>query len=209
MQYYRNYGKKRRMGKILFVLLVLGIASFAFTYYRLTDTGDINQPPLQTEEKKPQTPQIQHHTPVIDQPSSPEQNETVIDTETKVIYETHYTLCGHKVTDPMDQKLVGLNQDSVKEVFSGWDVSFVDAQKVVLSQSQAELCPECTKYLFIGVKDNYIAIYHGVPGRGTVVKKQTEIPISALPTELQEKMKTGVPIESVEEGLMMLEGIEY
>lgn len=209
MQHYRNYRKKRRIGRILFVLFFLGIASFAFTYYRLTDTGDINQPLQQTEEQKPQPSQIPQNTPVIDQPSPAKQDETIIDTETQVIYETHYTLCGHKIIEPTDQKLVGLNQDSVKEVFNGWDVSSFDAQKVVLSQSQANLCPECANHLYIGVKANDIAIYHGVPGRGTVVKKQTEIPLSALPPELQEKMKIGIPIESVEEGLMMLEGLEY
>lgn len=119
--------------------------------------------------------------------------------------------CGHETPlAPQDGlagvlRILGLEENSVE-----WEADTISSAATGLMQMGYvdDLCRECQTYLFVGVKDGYVAVYYGIPRNGAVLKFVTDIPLSRLPPDLQQDLTHGILIRTEEELYRFLEGID-
>jgi len=135
--------------------------------------------------------------------------EITVTPQTKVYYQVKYQDCGHVETleQKPTQDLIGLSEAAVKDVFEGWSVDNFNKEKVTLTLPVEGACSQCADKLYLGIKDGYVAIYQGVPGKGTTVKKKTAIDVADLPETERTKLQQGIVVESEQEALEILEGL--
>ena len=70
------------------------------------------------------------------------------------------------------------------------------------------LCREHANNMFIGVKDGFVAVYSGKPGPKAIVKEVTRITASGLSGPDVEELRRGLVVQSREELLRTLEGMQ-
>lgn len=125
-----------------------------------------------------------------------------------------YTLgfrCGHEITlapaDGLRGVLSILNLDEKAIV---WEQATVDASVagVIQKGTVDYLCRECQTYMFVGVKDGYVAVFYGMPHAGAELKMLTDIPLARLPLEMQAQLNQGILIRSESDLQRFLEGID-
>ncbi|MDS1029999.1 hypothetical protein RDV78_05755 [Bacillota bacterium LX-D] len=106
----------------------------------------------------------------------------------------NYLLCNHVVKEnefPLridDANMALLSkQYPVKQ---GWKINVEKSNKINITQDLKKLCPEDEEKRYLAVHNNYLAIYKGPMGYGTL-EKITEIKVTTLPKEWQEKAYRG------------------
>ena len=130
--------------------------------------------------------------------------------ETDLVQRIVYLRCNDEEvfrTKPADN-LVGLNLFQVQKVYAGWTVDRFDVQEVQLSLKVDSLCREHANNMFIGTKDGVVAVYYGKPGPRAIIKEVTSIPVSRLSSEDVEEIRRGLTVQSREELLRTLEGMQ-
>ena len=104
--------------------------------------------------------------------------------------------------------LVGLNFQQVQRVYSGWTIDKFDVNEVEMTLKVDSYCREHANHMFLGIKDGHIAIYYGKPGPKAIVKEVTNIPINRLMPQDVEELRRGLEVQSREELLRTLEGMQ-
>lgn len=110
-------------------------------------------------------------------------------------------------TKPADN-LIGLNHSQIQKVYSGWSIEKFDTLEVAMTLQVDSYCREHANNTFIGVKDGYVTVFYGKPGPKAIVKEQTKIPIANLMPEDLEELKRGLMVQSREDLLRTLEGLQ-
>lgn len=110
-------------------------------------------------------------------------------------------------TKPADN-LVGLNLSQVQKVYEGWTIDKFDNQEVVMNLKVDSFCREHANNTFIGVKDGHVAVYYGKPGPRAILKEMTQIPLTRLSAQDADEIKRGLAVQSREELLRTLEGLQ-
>lgn len=130
-------------------------------------------------------------------------------TENAQSYTIRYK-CNHEVTlTPSDGVLGLLSMLNLTEDSIIWEAAIQgSASDYVQLGTVAELCRECQTYMFVGVKDGYVAVYYGLPRPDAELRYVTDILVSRLPPYLQEDLSAGIIIRSEEQLLRFLEGID-
>ncbi|TCL35808.1 BofC-like protein [Anaerospora hongkongensis] len=129
---------------------------------------------------------------------------------TDIVQRIIYLKCNEEETfrtKPADN-LVGLNYQQVQQIYSGWTIEKFDTPEVTMSLKVNSLCREHANNMFIGVKDGYVAVFHGKPGSKAILKEVTKIPITKLVPGDAEELKHGMVVQSREELLRFIEGLE-
>ena len=119
--------------------------------------------------------------------------------------------CGHEITmSPPGGREVLLALLGLEEEAIVWNEEMVETSATGLlhSGNVDRDCRECQTFIFVGVKDGYVAVYKGLPRPDAVLREITDIPVSRLPPHLQEELKQGIIIRSEEELARFLEGID-
>ncbi|WP_425061213.1 hypothetical protein SCACP_19970 [Sporomusa carbonis] len=133
-----------------------------------------------------------------------------ISANTDLVQKIVYTKCKDEEifrTKPPDN-LIGLNFNQVQKIYSGWNIDKFDTKEVEMTLKVDSLCREHTNNMFLGIKDGYVTVFYGVPGPKAIVKEVTNIPVNHLmPQDLQE-LHQGLVIQSKEELLRTLEGMQ-
>lgn len=109
-----------------------------------------------------------------------------------------------KATD----SLVGLNYFQVQKMYSGWNIDKFDNKEVVMSLKIDSYCREHANNMFIGVQDGYVAVFNGKPGAKAIVREVTKIAVDKLHPQDVEELKRGMVVQSREELLRTLEGLQ-
>lgn len=126
-------------------------------------------------------------------------------------YSIRYS-CKHDVTLANQDGLASLlSMLNLEENAISWEASVVasaETQDIVHVGVVNELCRECQTYLFVGVKDGYVAVYYGLPREGAVLKYKTDIPVSRLPLDMQRDLERGVFMRTEGDLQRFLEGID-
>jgi hypothetical protein len=62
--------------------------------------------------------------------------------------------------------------------------------------------------MFIGIKDGYVAVFYGKPGPKAIVKEVTTIAVNKIMPQDVEELRRGMVVQSREELLRTLEGMQ-
>jgi len=153
---------------------------------------------------------------IQDSPGSPHAAEVVKDNKIKITANTDivqkivYLKCGDEEVyrfKPADN-LIGLNMNQVQQIYTSWSIDKFDTQEVEMSMKVDSYCREHANNLFLGVKDGFIAVFYGKPGPKAIVKEVTKIPIKHLSPEDLAEISQGLVVQSREELLRTLEGLQ-
>jgi hypothetical protein len=106
------------------------------------------------------------------------------------------------------ENLIGLNINQVQKVYAGWTIEKFDVKEVAMSLKVDSYCREHANNMFIGIKDDHVAVFYGRPGPKAIVKEVTNITVSHLSSEDVTELKHGMVIQSREELLRTLEGLQ-
>ncbi len=137
-------------------------------------------------------------------------NKIKILANTDIVQRIVYLKCGDEEilqTKPADN-LVGMNYSQVQKTYPGWTIDKFDALDVEMTLKVDSLCREHANNIFIGVKDGYVAVYYGRPGPKAILKEVTNIPVNKLMPQDLEELRRGMVVQSREEVLRTLEGMQ-
>lgn len=181
--------EKRKLLAFLGIALAVGCATYYLLGYHPT-------------EKKPFLPQ---ETEVAKQDSN-----IKINSNTDLVQKIIYLKCNDDEvirSKPADN-LIGLNYYQVQKVYQGWTIDKFDSSEVAMTLKVDSYCREHANNMFIGIKDGYVAVFYGKPGPKALIKEVTKIPVSKLHPQDVEELKRGMVVQSREELLRTLEGME-
>lgn len=137
-------------------------------------------------------------------------NKIKVNATTDLVQKITYLKCNDDEvfhTKPAEN-LVGLGMQQVQKVYAGWTVDRFDTQIVQLSLKVDSYCREHANNVYIGTKDGFVAVYYGKPGPRGILKEVTSIPVSRLSSEDAEEIRRGLTIQSREDLLRTLEGMQ-
>ncbi|MBM7582315.1 hypothetical protein JOD02_001172 [Caldicoprobacter guelmensis] len=124
---------------------------------------------------------------------------------TTFIFERVYNLCGHNLVSyrSATPQEVGLSRKQVKDMYSSWDIKEFSASIVWLCERVDGYCPN---HYVIKDNDGRIAICRPLEdGRGFYLIRQTSIDTAFLDADLQERVKEGWVVDSLEQVEQLVE----
>lgn len=175
------------------VVLVLAVISIGMWYW-LHPSASTENPPLLPRDAK-----------VVKQ-----DNNIKITSGTDILQRIVYTKCNDEETfrtKPADN-LAGLSYQQFQKVYPGWSIVKFDTTEIEMTLKVDSYCREHANNMFIGIKDGYVAIYQGKPGNKPVLKEVTKIPVSRLMNEDADELRRGMVVQSREELLRFIEGLD-
>lgn len=125
--------------------------------------------------------------------------------ETTFIFERVYNACGHNSITYRyaTAQEAGLSREQVEEMYSSWDIK-------EFSPSIVWLCEKvdgyCTNHYIIGEKDGIVAIYRPrEDGKDVYLIHQTDIDTAFLGADVQERIREGWVVDSLEQLELLME----
>ncbi len=112
------------------------------------------------------------------------------------------------VREKASAKVIGMTRDEVAELYNDWQITSFDKDIVALQVSVDDVCKEHKKEQFVGMRDGVVGIYYGRPNEDAVLKEALELDETMLVEQVEEALKVGIPFQSEEEKLRILEGLE-
>ena len=112
---------------------------------------------------------------------------------TKLVYEYYYPITGEKETkeETAPYFMVDLTFDDLQKYYSDWQVTYFSADKVVM---QKKVYDEKGQKYIIGEKDGKLTVFWETDKDGEIIKEVTDIYVSSLPAEEQEKIRKGIEV---------------
>lgn len=129
---------------------------------------------------------------------------------TDLVQKILYTKCGDEEvlhTKPPDN-LIGLNYQQIQTVYNGWNIEKFDTNEIDLTIKIDSYCREHANNMFLGIKDGNVAVFYGKPGSKAILKEVTKISALKLLEQDRDELKRGVPVQSKEDLLKTLEGLQ-
>ncbi|SFL82140.1 BofC C-terminal domain-containing protein [Pelosinus propionicus] len=172
------------------LLLVMGISAY-YVLYRPFYGGE--------------NPIILQETEVAKQDS-----KIKITNNTEIVQKILYLKCNEEEvlkTKPTEN-LIGLTIYQMQKIYEGWDFEKFDTNEAVMTLKVDGYCREHANNIFIGIKDNHVAVFYGRPGYKPIVKEITAIQVNKLMPQDIEELQKGMVVQSKEELLRTLEGMQ-
>lgn len=130
--------------------------------------------------------------------------------EAALKYEVTYA-CGHLhdyTHEEVSQNVMGLEPEELRELINGLHADVMADGTVVLVGHVPDYCRECQTYCFVGEQGGLIAVFRGKPRQGAPVQFVTDIQISRLPEQEQQRLRVGVLVASEAEAAQLIEGLD-
>lgn len=172
------------------VLLIIGMSAYYITYLSFSDENQS----LSSQE-----------TEVVKQ-----EGKIKITATTDLVQKIVYLKCSDEEilrTKPAEN-LVGLTIYQLQKVYSGWNFEKIDSNEVYMTLQVDSYCREHANNMFIGIQDDSVAVFYGKPGPKAILKEITKIQLNKLMPEDVEELKRGMIVQSKEELLRTLEGMQ-
>lgn len=127
---------------------------------------------------------------------------------TLLIFETNYTRCNDKIVEKRkaEDGETGLSRLDIKTKFPDWDVGEFSSVQVVLSKVLDDYCPN---HFVLKDKDGMVVIY--MPSEDENKERdiqRTQISINKLPPDVQDEIKEGLVMDSLEEVEFFMESLD-
>lgn len=187
----KGFSKPVYLRSVVIGGLILLLSGIGYYVFQLNDGGSLLVPPQESEVVK-------------------QDGKIKISANTDIVQKITYTKCNEQEifkTKPPDN-LVGLNFSQVQKIYNGWSIDKFDTKEVEMSLKVDSLCREHANNMFIGIKEDKVTVFYGVPGPKAIVKEVTKIPITALMPQDVEELRQGLVVQSKEELLRTLEGMQ-
>ncbi|NLI60747.1 MAG: hypothetical protein GX375_04870 [Clostridiales bacterium] len=128
--------------------------------------------------------------------------------DTLFVFQKNYSLC--KDTRVEERKAkddeVGLSRQSIELKFPEWGIYEFSTEKVTLTKEIDDYCPG---HFVLKEKEGMVVIYMpSEPGYEYTSIEETHIPINKLPPDVQEEIRGGMVIDSLEEVEYFMENLE-
>lgn len=127
---------------------------------------------------------------------------------TLLVFERYYTACRDKRVEERraDGYEAGLSQQDIWLKFPGWDIYEFTAEKVVFTKDIEGYCPG---HFILKDKDGMVVIY--MPSEDGYEYKsieETRIPTEMLPPDIQDEIRRGLVMDSIEDVEHFMENLE-
>ena len=161
------------------VIMIVALCSFLFCllggYYLTLWMGE--------RDKRMETVQV----------SKTIQMTSCISEKTKMIYQYFYSK--DKVTKEHTEMapvfLQGLHLDELQSVYHDWQVVLFSPEKVILRCKIEGLSSEI---YILGESDGFLSVFYEDAQKGIHLKEKTDLPLTALPEEEAEQIRSGVRV---------------
>lgn len=154
---------------------------------------------------------LKGHNPIMHQDTEVTKDDKIkVSADTKFVQKIIYQKCNDEEvfeTKPAENQ-IGLNIFQIRKAYAGWTINRFDSKVVEMSLKVDSFCREHSDNYFIGVQDGYVAVFYGHPGPKAILKEVTKIPVTRLGPEDIDELKKGVVVNSREDLLRTLEGLQ-
>lgn len=133
-----------------------------------------------------------------------------ITSNTDIVQKILYLKCNEEEilkTKPTEN-IIGLNIYQMQKMYQGWEFEKFDNNEAVMTLKVDNYCREHANNIFIGIKDGHVAVFYGKPGYKPIVKEITAIQVNKLMPQDVEELQKGMAVQSKEELLRTLEGMQ-
>ncbi len=112
---------------------------------------------------------------------------------TKIVYHYYYSEDGR--TETIEEEppyfLVGETKEGLIQSFPEWDIESFTTAEVVMKKT---IEGKSAEYYIVGDYEGYVAVFYEKEVNGESLKEITDMPMSALPEEEQQKLKNGIHV---------------
>lgn len=172
------------------LILLIGMSAYYISYHSfLGENGSLSL--QETEVTKPE-------------------GKIKVNTDTELVQKILYLKCNDEEilrTKPTE-KLVGLTIYQLEKVYQGWTFDKFDRDEVDMTLRVDNYCREHANNMYIGIQDDHVAVFYGKPGSRSIVKEKTSIPVNKFMPQDIEELRHGMVVQSQEELLRTLEGMQ-
>lgn len=129
---------------------------------------------------------------------------------TDIVQKTLYLKCNEEEilrTKPTEN-LVGLNIYQMQKMYPGWEFEKFDTNEAVMTQKIDGYCSIHANNFFLGIRDGHVAVFYGKPDFKPILKEITAIETNKLMPQDVEELQHGLVVQSKEELLRTLEGMQ-
>lgn len=126
----------------------------------------------------------------------------------ELVQTLRYARCGHEVVRRVraDKEYKGCTLQQMQQAFADWDITAFSPSEIEMSRTLSIYCPQHLVVLPDGA--GVLGIYENAYGEGYALKKQLDIPLTALPDSVRETVHLGLGFSSAEEIESWLETFE-
>ncbi|HZJ58114.1 MAG TPA: hypothetical protein VFD89_07760 [Clostridia bacterium] len=132
----------------------------------------------------------------------------VITGDTFLVFEKKYQKCGHKRVEERTagEDEIGLSIQSITLKFPEWNITEYTTERVVFVREVNDFCPG---HFILKDRDGLVVIYMPTD-EGDVYKsvEETQISTGALPAEIQDEIRKGLVLDTLEEVEHFMENLE-
>lgn len=125
-----------------------------------------------------------------------------------LVEDRQYEGCGHRVEK--EQELSAefrlLSPKELAQLHNAATYQ-VSEERLRIFNHEPGLCPECKRHIFVGLDGEEVAVFYGLPGGPRQLRERTPIRMERLPPQAVSDLKLGIPVNSQEELLQVLEGL--
>ena len=127
---------------------------------------------------------------------------------TLLIFETYYTSCNDKIVEERKAQgdEIGLSRQKIEAKFPDWDVHEFSYARIILTKQLEDYCPN---HFVLKDRDGMVVIY--MPSEEKNEERniqQTQISIDKLPPDVQDEIRKGVVMDSLEEVEYFMESLD-
>lgn len=137
-----------------------------------------------------------------DNPRSARQHK--ITPSTKIVYEYYYEDDGK--TQIFEEEppyfLIDETEEHLRKAFVNWEIVSFDETEVVMRKS---IEGRSNQHYTVGERGGYVAVFYKKEINGDNLKEITNMPVSALPVEEQERLEKGIDVSGENELHKILE----
>lgn len=202
-----RFKKNNRIGMLFLCLSLVALSSYGI--YRISIWLGNNFGNSDLHNKSPIAGQPYVNTANSNLDPEGSQGDQIIGAHTLLKYKTVYKKCGHIEENVYKASIdmIGLDYEDVNNRFAGWVIEKFNPEEIILVSEVEGLDKQCLENSYIGVKDGFVTVFYGKPREGIVVKRQTSINVSKLPSSEVDDLNQGIIITSEQEMFEILEGL--
>jgi hypothetical protein len=159
---------------------------------------------------------ISRTPPIIDYRAQPLSEKVQNDANVKITAETmlHQKLIYQKCGDQENlrarpsENYIGMTLTQIQSAYPAWTIDYFDASEVRMTLLIDNFCREHANGMYLGAKDGYVTVFYGKPGIKPIVKEVTKIATKQLLAEDVTELEKGIVVNTKEELLRTLEGMQ-
>lgn len=127
----------------------------------------------------------------------------------QLLLQRYYSGCGHTVVEEVTRSpLLSMPREELLKLYSDWEVKENQGSRLVFYHKVNDLCPADLARRWVGEKSGCVTIFYGRPGMKEKIFRITQIPVEQFPLQIKANLNKGIPAESEDHLISIIEGLE-